>query len=652
MKRIKRAGAKRGAINTVKSGIALNELAIKGGADGEGESSDEQQQQSQSQSQSAITSRTARVLLAGAGFLADAVSGNSNLEKRELHYATRISSSALFPLFPPPLRQLILPPPPTPRPQYDLFVINLVLRLLRDEYPHYVDSGSLHALEGSVAAAALLGSIIGQLVAGSLADVLGRKSLFVATAALISIGSIGSAFCSDSEAFSIYGQIACWRFFLGAGVGGEYPLAATVTSESSSATSRGRLMAAVFAMQGVGALISVLIVLFCLGSGFSPGFSWRFSLAFGSVPAIVAFPWRLRMHETETFERVKNDRKLASALAAIDNNHFNGGGGGGVVAGGGGGGGSIYGAVPSSESNQGATTMASSALSAVAVRWAEIVDATRLYKWHMLGTASCWFLLDVVFYANGLFNHDVTSLILAKGRRTTASDDAWNSAFICAIGLPGYGLSFLFIDQVGRKNIQMMGFLAMGTMFCICGRFHDWFLMTDPGGDNNTTTGRQWLFLFLYSLTFLFSNFGPNTTTFVIPGEIYPAHVRATAHGLSAAAGKTGAAAGAYFFPLLLGPGGAAHPTSQGMRTAMILCGLVAFLGAVMTYLFIPRYGADELQDEDNYLELELACLQPSDETRGLLASTSHNEMIQMVELIDKMHIVDLGDEEEGEEGV
>ena len=34
-------------------------------------------------------------------------------------------------------------------------------------------------------------------------------------------------------------------------MGGEYPLAATVTSESSSAASRGKLMAAVFAMQGV-----------------------------------------------------------------------------------------------------------------------------------------------------------------------------------------------------------------------------------------------------------------------------------------------------------------------------------------------------------------------------------------------------------------
>lgn len=50
--------------------------------------------------------------------------------------------------------------------------------------------------------------------------------------------------------------VCCWRFFLGAGVGGEYPLAATVTSESSSAGKRGSLMAAVFAMQGVGSMLS------------------------------------------------------------------------------------------------------------------------------------------------------------------------------------------------------------------------------------------------------------------------------------------------------------------------------------------------------------------------------------------------------------
>jgi len=72
--------------------------------------------------------------------------------------------------------------------QYDLFVINLVLRLLKDEYPEYASGGNIHYLEGSVASAALVGSMIGQIVAGSLADMLGRKKIFIATAALIIIG--------------------------------------------------------------------------------------------------------------------------------------------------------------------------------------------------------------------------------------------------------------------------------------------------------------------------------------------------------------------------------------------------------------------------------------------------------------------------------
>ena len=34
---------------------------------------------------------------------------------------------------------------------------------------------------------------------------------------------------------------------------------------------------------------------------------------------------------------------------------------------------------------------------------------------------------------------------------------------------------------------------------------------------------------------------GPNLTTFLLPAEVFPTHVRGTAHGISAAAGKCGA---------------------------------------------------------------------------------------------------------------
>jgi PHS family inorganic phosphate transporter-like MFS transporter len=241
-------------LREVKSGIGLNEFSALSLGSNENLSAarveeDDENNNNEGDGGRVMQSQTARVLLAGAGFLADA---------------------------------------------YDLFVINLVLRLLRDEYPHYIAQGLAPALEGQVASAALVGAIVGQLVAGSTADIIGRKAIFVATAALITIGSIGSSGCGDSPTFPIYTRIACWRFFLGLGVGGEYPLAATVTSESSSATSRGRLMTAVFSMQGVGAMFSSMIVFFTLQFGYSAGFAWRFALFCGALPAAFAFPWRVR----------------------------------------------------------------------------------------------------------------------------------------------------------------------------------------------------------------------------------------------------------------------------------------------------------------------------------------------------------------------
>lgn len=596
-------------INTVKSGISLATLTIDERSRLPVVVEDETHE---------LQSRSARVLVAGAGFLADA---------------------------------------------YDLFVINLVLRLLRDEYPSYsADPMLVQHYEGLVASASLFGSIVGQLVAGFSADIVGRKIIFLLTAALITIGSIGSSSCLDSEDVSIYTQIACWRFFLGLGVGGEYPLAATVTSESSSAGSRGKLMVAVFSMQGIGALMSTFTVLACLGAGFDAGFSWRFSLAFGAVPAIFAFPWRLRMHETETFERLKNERKSVQDLAVDkvesrkyrDNsysslnsfsNHNN------SISSDNDSWGSTNiqypaGAIESWQLKKSNSSSASPAkispnkrnnsnnnlfyaeMESMSVgdndnmpivadiprnnehtsslqstgRWGEIVRAFALYKWHIIGTSSCWFLLDATFYANGLFNHDVTSLIIGGGQSntTSASTDAINSAFICIVGIPGYLLSMIYIDTLGRKNIQMLGFGVLAVAYSICCFGHNWFMYND--GTNNTQI-KKYCYLVIYALTFLFSNFGPNTTSFVIPGEIYPAQVRATCHGISAACGKAGAAFGAYYFPLF------------GYKTSMFYCSVIAACGLLMTYLFIPRYESSDLKDEDQYIQLEHPWLWPLEST-------------------------------------
>ena len=70
---------------------------------------------------------------------------------------------------------------------------------------------------------------------------------------------------------------------------------------------------------------------------------------------------------------------------------------------------------------------------------------------------------------------------------------------------------------------------------------------TDPG---------KKAFVFLYCLANFFQNFGPNVTTFVVPGEAFPTRYRSTAHGISAASGKLGAVVAQVGFARLSDIGG------------------------------------------------------------------------------------------------
>jgi len=83
------------------------------------------------------------------------------------------------------------------------------------------------------------------------------------------------------------------------------------------------------------------------------------------------------------------------------------------------------------------------------------------------------------------------------------------------------------------------------------------------------------LFFFVYGLSFFFSNCGPNTTTFVLPSEVFPTEIRATCHGLSAAAGKLGAVVGgAIIRPIM---------NTYSLGAAMVIFGFVAIAGLIVT---------------------------------------------------------------------
>jgi PHS family inorganic phosphate transporter-like MFS transporter len=71
---------------------------------------------------------------------------------------------------------------------------------------------------------------------------------------VIVTSTFAQAIAGTGPTVHIVGVITLWRFIMGVGIGGDYPLSAVIASEFASTRSRGRLMTAVFASQGWGYL--------------------------------------------------------------------------------------------------------------------------------------------------------------------------------------------------------------------------------------------------------------------------------------------------------------------------------------------------------------------------------------------------------------
>jgi hypothetical protein len=95
-------------------------------------------------------------------------------------------------------------------------------------------------------------------------------------------------------------------------------------------------------------------------------------------------------------------------------------------------------------------------------------------------------------------------------------------------------------------------------------------------------------FLLVYGVSYFFTEFGPNMTTFVLPGELFPTRFRATGHGISAGVGKLGAFIGVFLFPIL--------QSSLGLRGTLLLTAGVSGLGALLT-LVLPEPAGLSLEE-------------------------------------------------------
>jgi len=374
-------------------------------------------------------------------------------------------------------------------------------------------------------------------VFGRFADVIGRKRVYWIVAAIMIAGALGSAL---SQSFWV---LIAFRFVLGFGVGGDYPVSAVMVSEYANRKDRGKLVGMVFGTQALGLIVGPLIALALLGSGASDDVTWRILLALGAVPAAAVIYLRCRMPESPRYQIQVQGRaeQAASRMSAFTGGQVNGNGNGAGA--------------PRDEMGL------------------RSFLTTRRWLITLAGTAGTWFLLDYAYYGNTISTPQILGLI--SPHASTMTKITLQLAIFAVAAVPGYVLAIATLDRIGHRRLQLTGFAIMALCFLVIAAVPGMTTMVVP-------------FLLVYGVSYFFTEFGPNMTTFVIPSELYPVSMRATGHGISAGVGKLGAFIGVFLFPLL--------QTSLGLRGTLLLTAGVAVLGFALT-LVLPEPARRSLED-------------------------------------------------------
>jgi len=118
---------------------------------------------------------------------------------------------------------------------------------------------------------------------------------------------------------------------------------------------------------------------------------------------------------------------------------------------------------------------------------------------------------------------------------------------------------------------------------------------------------------------------GPNSTTFIMPAELFPARLRSTCHGISAAAGKAGAIIGAFGFLYAsqdsVNPA-AGFPPGIGLQYSLAILTATNGLGFLFTFL-VPETNQKSLEELSGELEFSDQNGHMADEKRTCKRTTT-----------------------------
>jgi len=384
----------------------------------------------------------------------------------------------------------------------------------------------------------LMGLLFGQMLFGVFGDTLGRKRSYWGSSMTMFVGSVLSIFpgilpiWSGDKATLV--QFSIFRFILGIGAGGMFPLVAAITRESSQEEIANTTLALVFGPFGsIGLVLAPLVVYLMTGIDIDDDLKWRIVLAIGAAPAALL----MLMDVEETMERVAIQPDCCTGCAkwTISLELF----------------------INELSVGFGSPTMRS----------------------YMISTSLSWFFSDILHYGNVLMQAKFFDDLLHQDQY----DDDFNFS-LGSMALMGMGsascfwlggmASILALRRISALALQLQGFGITAAAF---------FLVTLckillPSGWWPVT-------IIIYATTYIFNGYGPAPATFLIPSFLFPASIRSTANGIAAAVGKLGAILGV----LVAGYVGLEISNLMACFGAVALMGVGSTLVTIQTHFFVGR---------------------------------------------------------------
>jgi MFS family permease len=419
-----------------------------------------------------------------------------------------------------------------------IFMTGVALPLMSMEFHLKADE------KGLVGAASLFGILIGATVLGGLADVAGRKTMFIIEMVIFTI------FLSLVSISPSFFWTIIFLFGMGVALGCDYPTAHMMISESIPSRIRGRLVLGAFGFQAVGALAGTVLGYLILSDRQSIG-DWRLMYATAIIPAILVIIGRFFITESPHWhmsvgKKEKAQREMEKLLWREPRYPK-----------------SIH------------LTEGKQHPKSGHMNFAALFENPKIRRATILASVP-WFLQDLGTYGIGIFTPTILVAIIG-----VTDYDAHNLADVIhrdMVGAKGAAcIDFLLVfgiiaaiccaDWVGRMRLQVIGFIgcAAGLFIAASSAFCD--------GTAKVTL------IFIGFIIFNFmTNMGPNAMTYLIAGEVFPTRFRGVGAGFAASFAKIGAVLTAYLFPILL----------QHIGTTTLLSILVgtSLLGAFITWRF------------------------------------------------------------------